>query len=150
MAHRLETRVPFLDNNLVDLAWRIPPLLKLNSKVLNGNENNHYFESSEGKTVLRSAMERYLPKEFLHQRKQGFSPPDENWYRGPSMDYIKSILFDKLTMERHWFDQGFIRERLNEHFDGKQNHRLLIWSMLSFELLQRHFVDNSPPNRRPS
>ena len=143
MAHSLETRVPFLDNNLVDLAWRIPPFMKLNTKGLNGNENNHYFESSEGKTILRSAMKRYLPKEFLHQRKQGFSPPDENWYRGPSMDYIKSILFDTRSIERPWFNQDFIKSRLQEHFEGKQNHRLLIWSLLSFELLQRHFIDKS-------
>ena len=89
-------------------------------------------------------MERYLPKEFVHQHKQGFSPPDENWYRGPSMDYIKSILFDRRTLRRPWFDQEFVETKLNEHFEGKQNHRLLIWPLLSFELLQRHFLDAVP------
>ena len=57
------------------------------------------------------------------------------------MDYIKSILFDQRTLERPWFDQDFVRSCLNEHFDGKRNHRLLIWSLVSIEWIQRHFVD---------
>ena len=142
MAHSLETRVPFLDNKLVDLAWKLPPTLKLEAESLRDNTNNRYFESAEGKRILRHAMQSYLPKEFLHQSKQGFSPPDENWYRGPSMDYIKSILFDKCALERPWFDQKFVTTKLTEHFKGKCNHRLLIWSLLSVEWLQRHFIDD--------
>jgi asparagine synthase (glutamine-hydrolysing) len=141
MAHSLETRVPFLDNQLVDLAWRLTPTLKLKAESLQENAKGRYFESAEGKAILRHAMQNYLPKEFLHQPKQGFSPPDENWYRGPSVDYIKSILLDKRAQERPWFDQEFVRLKLNEHFEGKCNHRLLIWSLLSFEWLQRHFIN---------
>jgi asparagine synthase (glutamine-hydrolysing) len=145
MAHGLETRVPFLDNDLVDLAWRIPPSLKINTASLSRRDSNGHIESTEGKRILRKAMERYLPKEFTRLPKQGFSPPDENWYRGPSMDYIKSILFDRRTLERPWFDQNFVLARMDEHFEGRQNHRLLIWSLLSFEWLQRHYIDKSPP-----
>ena len=86
-------------------------------------------------------MCRYLPEEFTNQPKQGFSPPDENWYRGPSMDYIKSVLLDKRSTERPWFDQDFVRKTLGDHFEGRRNHRLLIWSLLSLEWLQRHFID---------
>jgi asparagine synthase (glutamine-hydrolysing) len=143
MAHSLETRVPFLDNHLADLAWRLPPSLKLRSDKLDSLENNHYYASAEGKSILRKSMQSYLPVEFLHQPKQGFSPPDENWYRGPSMDYIKSILFDQRTLERPCFDQKFVQTKLNDHFEGRENHRLLIWSLLSFEWLQRHYIDDS-------
>jgi asparagine synthase (glutamine-hydrolysing) len=143
MAHGLETRVPFLDNNFADLAWRLPPRLKIKLETLEENRASHYVESAEGKAILRKAMEDYLPREFLHQPKHGFSPPDENWYRGPSMEYIKSILFDKRALERPWFERGFVTTKLREHFEGKRNHRLLIWSLLSFEWLQRHFVDNA-------
>jgi asparagine synthase (glutamine-hydrolysing) len=128
MAHGLESRVPFLDNRLADLAFRLRPTFK---KPADGGE---------GKCVLRRAMRGNLPPEFLHQQKQGFSPPDENWYRGPSMDYIKMILLDRRTLERPWFDQRFVQTRLEEHFAGRRNHRLLIWSLLSFEWIQRHFV----------
>ena len=125
MAHSLETRVPFLDNrpgrpgladSAVDEGQRRPPGAKAATATS---------DSADGKRVLRRAMCRYLPEEFTNQPKQGFSPPDENWYRGPSMDYIKSVLFDKRTTERPWFDQDFVRKTLGEHFEGRRNHRLL-------------------------
>jgi asparagine synthase (glutamine-hydrolysing) len=141
MAHGLETRVPFLDNGLADLAWRIPPAMKLRMDCGLGSAGDGHMASADGKTILRQAMKRYLSQEFTRQPKQGFSPPDENWFRGPSMEYIKSILLDKRTLERPWFDQAFVRNRLEEHFAGRENHRLLIWSLLSIEWLQRHFVD---------
>jgi asparagine synthase (glutamine-hydrolysing) len=143
MAHSLETRVPFLDNNLADLAWRLPPSAKIPLAKLREAGADAYMDSADGKLVLRKAMEQYLPKNFVYNSKQGFSPPDENWYRGPSMDYIKSILFDRQTTDRPWFDQKFLKARLDEHFEGKRNHRLLIWSLLSIEWIQRHFADGA-------
>ena len=140
MAHSLESRVPFLDNDLVDLSWRIPPSMKL--KICEIKNDKKYLKSSEGKTILRRAMRSFLPIEFLHQQKQGFSPPDENWYRGPSMDYIKEVLKDSRTLQRPFFDNHFVNQKLDEHFEGKRNHRLLIWSLLSIEWLQRHYIDS--------
>jgi len=145
MAHSLEVRVPFLDNALADLAFRTPPAAKFASGPAGRELGNGHLESAAGKRVLRRAMEGFLPPEFTRQPKQGFSPPDENWYRGPSMEYIKDILFDPRTTGRGWFDQDFVRARLDEHFRGEHNHRLLIWSLLSLEWLQRHFIDGPGP-----
>lgn len=148
MAHSLETRVPFLDNGLADLAWRIPP----RKKVMLSRESSSGVEpliSADGKRVLRQAMETFLPREFTQQKKQGFSPPDENWYRGPSVDYIKTILLDPRTLGRSWLNGRFVEEKLEEHFTGKRNHRLLIWSLLSLEFLQRHYLDTPGPARAP-
>ncbi|MCA8943000.1 MAG: asparagine synthase (glutamine-hydrolyzing) [Planctomycetes bacterium] len=142
MAHSMESRVPFLDNEFADLAWSLPPNAKLHMEKLAKTGDAH-IDSAEGKLCLRRAMESVLPREFLHQQKQGFSPPDENWYRGPSMAYIKEILLDKQTLDRPWFDTNFVRAKLDEHFEGKRNHRLLVWSLLSVEWIQRHFVDAS-------
>jgi asparagine synthetase B (glutamine-hydrolysing) len=141
MAHSLETRVPFLDNALGDLACRIPASRKIRIEGLLSEDCNGHIESVDGKTILRDAMRDFLPKEFTQQQKQGFSPPDANWYRGPSVDYIKSILLDAKTRQRPWFDQAHVGNCLEEHFQGQHNHRLLIWSLLSFEWLQRHFID---------
>jgi asparagine synthase (glutamine-hydrolysing) len=141
MAHGLETRVPFLDNALADLSWRLPPALKVDTAGLGARASAGHVETADGKKILRTAMERFLPPEFTQQKKQGFSPPDENWYRGPSMDYIKAVLYDARTQQRPWFDQAFVRGALEEHFGGRRNHRLLIWSLLSFEWLQRHYLD---------
>jgi asparagine synthase (glutamine-hydrolysing) len=140
MAHSLEARVPFLDNSLASLAINLSPSLKvdLEKSACNGHLN---YSAKEGKLILRKAMEKFLPIEFTKQHKQGFSPPDENWFRGPSMDYIKDILLSKTALSRPWFDKKQIKTRLQEHFTGERNHRLLIWSLLSFEWLQRHYVD---------
>ncbi|MGK7344300.1 MAG: asparagine synthase (glutamine-hydrolyzing) [Candidatus Nitrospinota bacterium M3_3B_026] len=139
MAHNMEVRVPFLDNALAALAWRLPPSLKMDMAQIGGGKGAA--EEAGGKKILRRAMTSLLPKEYVNQRKQGFSPPDGSWYRGPSVDYLKEILFDQRTLSRPWFDQRFVEQKLSEHFTGMSNHRLLIWSLLSFELLQRHFID---------
>lgn len=142
MAHSLESRVPFLDNGLADLAWRIRPSMKVALDALPDPRNGHLV-SADGKRVLRTAMERFLPDDFTRQRKQGFTPPDANWYRGPSMEYIQSILLDSRTLDRPWFERRFVEDRLDEHFTGRCNHRLFIWSLLCLEWLQRHYVDDA-------
>ena len=141
MAHSMESRVPFLDNALADVAFSLPPLLKVDRTLFESSGEGH-LQSAAGKWVLRRAMEDVLPREFTRMKKQGFSPPDENWYRGPSMNFVQEILFDARTEARPWFDTKQVRERLAEHFSGRRNHRLLIWSLLSLEFLQRHFVDH--------
>jgi asparagine synthase (glutamine-hydrolysing) len=140
MAHSMESRVPFLDNGLADLAFRVRPDFKVRRNG-EAEASAGHLETAEGKWVLRQAMSELLPREFTQMRKQGFSPPDENWFRGPSMSYVKEILYDDATLSRPWFDGVKVREILDEHFSGEQNHRLLIWSLLSVEWLQRHFVD---------
>jgi len=146
MAHGLESRVPFLDNQLADLAWSLPPDLKVDLGATADRPLGGHVETADGKLILRRAMARLLPSEFTQQKKQGFSPPDENWYRGPSMSYVKEILFDRRTTQRPWFDQAFVSHCLEEHFSARRNHRLLIWSLLTVEWLQRHFVDANVPS----
>lgn len=145
MAHSLESRVPFLDNALAALAWSLPSRFKVDL-ASSGRDEGHV-ETADGKLVLRRAMEHLLPTSFTRQRKQGFSPPDENWYRGPSMGYVKEILLDGVTARRDWLDAKFAASRLEEHFRGERNHRLLIWSLLSLEWLQRHYIDGSVPGK---
>jgi asparagine synthase (glutamine-hydrolysing) len=126
MAHSLEVRVPFLDNDLVALAERIPAAVK---------------HGASGKELLRKAMAPLLPPEIVEKRKQGFSPPDRSWYRGPTMDYLREILLDPRSLERGYFQPAYIRRVLDEHLEGRVNHRLLIWSLLCFEWWNRLFVD---------
>jgi asparagine synthase (glutamine-hydrolysing) len=137
MAHSLEARVPFLDNELVDLAVRIPSRLK--------------HADAGGKRLLRQAMKGLLPEEIVEKGKQGFSPPDESWYRGPTMDYIREILLDPRSLNRGYFQPVYIKRVLEEHLEGRVNHRLLIWSLLSFEWWNRLFMDgDGAPLGRPS
>ena len=133
MAHSLEVRVPFLDNELVEIARRIPARLK--------------HADGGGKRLLRRAMSGLLPPEILDKRKQGFSPPDESWYRGPSMEELRSLLLDPRTLDRGYFEPAAVRRVLDEHRAGQRNHRLLLWSLICFEWWNRLFVDGDPTAR---
>jgi asparagine synthase (glutamine-hydrolysing) len=133
MAHGLEVRVPFLDNALVEIARRVP------SSVSHA--------TGEGKRALRTAMAGLLPPAILGKKKQGFSPPDESWYRGSTMEYIRSILLDPRTLSRGYFAPTYVERVLAEHLEGRVNHRLLIWSLLCFEWWNRLFIDGDSTAR---
>jgi len=82
-----------------------------------------------------------LPDYILLKRKQGFSAPEQSWYQGPLMTYVKTVLLDRKALSRGFFQDAYIRRVLDEHLSGKVNHRLLIWSLLSFEFWNRLFMD---------
>lgn len=127
MASGLEVRVPFLDNDLIELASRIPSGLK--------------HANGRGKHILRAAMRGVLPDAIVDNPKQGFSPPEGSWYRGPSMAYVHEILLDPRTLDRGFFRPEYTRRIIGEHANGRRNHRLLIWSLLCFEWWNRLFMD---------
>lgn len=153
MAHGLETRVPFLDNDLVDFVMRVPIMYKLRnlteSSRLNENESGsktqkYYDRTNDGKIILRKVVSRYVPEAYSTGVKQGFSAPDSSWFKGESIDYVKNLLLDKRARIYDYFQPEMTRELLGEHFSGKINRRLLIWSLLSFEWWNRIF---DPLNR---
>jgi asparagine synthase (glutamine-hydrolysing) len=148
MAHSLETRVPFLDNDLVDFALRIPPHYKLKNltqaptidedepaKALRYKANPNH----DGKRVLREAMSRLIPSDIISRAKQGFSAPDASWFRGESIRYINDLLQDPKARILDFVRREYVTKTLDEHSSGQVNHRLLIWSLLSFEWWLRIF-----------
>jgi asparagine synthase (glutamine-hydrolysing) len=149
MAHGLETRVPFLDNELVDLAQRIPARLKLSDLdrppiVVDeddiGKRRARELRTSGGKMVLRDAMGRIIPPEVTARAKQGFSAPDASWFRGESIDYIEQIIGGRSAHLTEYITPAFIQRTLTEHRAARRNNRLLIWSLLSFEWWLRRFL----------
>ena len=141
MAHSLETRVPFMDNDLVDFAMQCPISLKLNNlgEVVRLNENeigrkpNTYFQrSNDGKQILRDMMSKYIPIDIIESKKQGFSSPDASWFKGESIDFIRKVIWGKSNKTYDFFDREAIFSLVEEHLSGKQNRRLLIWSLLNF------------------
>jgi asparagine synthase (glutamine-hydrolysing) len=142
MAHGLETRVPFLDNDLVDFAMRCPVGLKLNnlSDVMRINENEpgdkrgkYFLKTSDGKQILRDAMRAYIPQDIADGVKQGFSAPDASWFKGDSIDYVRKQLLDGAARIYAYLDRATVRGLVDEHLAGQQNRRLFIWSLLSIE-----------------
>ena len=144
MAHSLETRVPFMDNDLVDFAMSCPVNLKLNDlgEVMRINENepggkpNKYFQkTNDGKKILRKMMKKYIPKEITEAKKQGFSSPDASWFKGESIEYVRRSIFHKNAKIYDFLDPNSIQALVSEHLEGKKNRRLLIWSLLNLEEL---------------
>ena len=142
MAHSLETRVPFMDNDLVDFAMRCPINLKLNNlaDVIRINENEQgsktlkYFQKTkDGKQILRDVMARYIPTNVTQAEKQGFSSPDASWFKGESIEFVKRILLNGDARIYEFLDRKTVEELVGQHLHGEQNRRLLIWSLLSFE-----------------
>jgi asparagine synthase (glutamine-hydrolysing) len=151
MAHSLETRVPFMDNDLVDFAMKCPVNLKLNNLAdvirLNendqGNKKNMYFKKTkDGKQILRNVMRNYVPSEIANGEKQGFSAPDASWFKGESIDFVKQKLMNNNAKIFELMDRDSVHQLVNEHIDGKKNKRLLIWSLLNMnEFIETYNVD---------
>jgi asparagine synthase (glutamine-hydrolysing) len=158
MAHSLETRVPFLDNTLVDFAARLPVHHKLRDlrRVVRQDENEpvkrdrEELGTNDGKVVLRRAMSRLIPGEITDRTKQGFSAPDATWFRGESIDYITRLLGDRKALLYEFIRPEYVTRVLDEHTSGHRNRRLLIWSLLSFEWWCRCFLERSVELDRPS
>ena len=159
MAHSLETRVPFLDNDLVDFAQTVPVNMKLGNLgdvvALNENEPGRktmiYFNKTrDGKLLLREAMQKYIPEDITRNVKQGFSAPDASWFKGDSIAYVKRRLMGKNAALFDYIDRGTVHELVNDHLEGHQNRRLLIWSLLSIEEWMEMFLVNSPTDPETS
>jgi len=142
MAHSLETRVPFLDNDLVDFAMKVPTRLKLGhlSDVVRINENEpgsktaKYFQrTKDGKLLLRKMMQRHVPQEVSEREKQGFSAPDASWFKGESIDYVKRKICHDHAKIYKYMDKGTVQGLINDHLEGRENRRLLIWSLINAE-----------------
>lgn len=138
MAHSLETRVPFLDNDLVDFAMTVPVNYKLGNlkQVISSDENevSRYFtDTKDGKLLLRQAMLRHLPEEIVNRGKQGFSAPDATWFKGDSIDYVKDTLLRPNAFIYDYLDRKAVHGLIDDHLSGKVNRRLLIWSLLNVE-----------------
>jgi len=149
MANGLEERFPFLDNDLVNFAQKIPVKHKLGNlqlmKQVNenaaGNKKKGYQEFDDGKNVLRKAMMDFIPESIINRKKQGFSAPDESWYRGENADYVKELLLNKKTVSSEYINPKFVEKVIKEHIDQRINHRLLIWSLMNFEWWCRIFIN---------
>lgn len=133
MAHSLEARVPLLDNELVDLASRIPTHHLVNF-------GDDIPEQLAGKYLFRSIMRNHLPEQILRKPKQGFSAPEENWYKHHLMEYVRTVLFAPDSQILHYIRRDYIERILTEHNEGLKNHRLMIWSFLSFAWWCRAFL----------
>ena len=133
MAHGLESRVPLLDNELLDLTRRLP--------------NSLLYDPTHGsKVVLREALKGRIPEEIRVGRKQGFVPPQAAWMRSAGDAMFKDLLCSERCLERGIFK----REWLTTLFDDPGHHskslQALKWSLVCCELWLRAFIDGQQPD----
>jgi asparagine synthase (glutamine-hydrolysing) len=119
MAHSLETRVPLLDNELVDYVCSLPWRL--------------LFDGQTGKIVFRESVRPLVPDAVYRKPKMGFGPPDASWYRSRLRPFVTATLAPERITRRGVLQPAFVERALGEHFAGRANHVALIWSLLSFE-----------------
>ena len=126
MAASIESRVPFLDHELMDFAARMPDSLKLSG--------------STSKVVLREAMKGLLPDEIISRSKMGFPVPVGKWLRGEAKQLVDEFILSERAMSRGIFDADVVREVVTRHNLG-ENHDERLWALLNFEMWQRRFID---------
>ncbi len=148
MGFGLETRTPFLDNDLVNFATNIPIDLKIKNlltknkideNLKNKKIQNIKYLNNSGKIILRNIAKKILPKKITNAYKQGFTGPDENWFKGESMEFVKSIIKNKNSYIYNFMDYTAVNKIVDLHLEGKKNKRLFIWSLLNTEEYLKNF-----------
>mgnify|MGYP005850845135 FL=1 len=132
MAASLEARSPFLDQELLALAARVPSNLKLCRGVT--------------KAILKQLAAGLLPPEIVNRPKHGFGVPIGRWFREDLRQYARDVLLNPQTLSRGYFHESAVRALLDEHESGQRNHGARLWMLLTFEWWHRLFID--PPEPR--
>ncbi|MDT7542775.1 MAG: hypothetical protein QOE33_2679 [Acidobacteriota bacterium] len=127
MAATLEVRVPFLNVELVELAARMPPRLKL--------------RGLKRKYILKRAAERLLPREVVWRKKAGFGAPLRSWLRGALRPLVDELLSDETIKRRGLFRPTEVRRVVEANLAGREDFSLQVFQLLTLELWQREFMD---------
>jgi asparagine synthase (glutamine-hydrolysing) len=129
MAVNLEVRVPFLNHELVELAARMPPQLKL--------------RGLKRKYILKRAAEKLLPHEIVWRKKAGFGAPIRSWLRGPLSPLVEDLLSEEVVRRRGLFSPQEVRRIIDQNLSGREDYNLQVFQLLTLELWQRTFMDTN-------
>ncbi len=127
MAANLEVRVPFLNHELVELAARMPPALKL--------------RGMKRKYILKRAAEKLLPRDVVWRKKAGFGAPVRSWLRGALRPLVEDLLSEETIKRRGLFRPAEVRRIIDANLSGREDYNLQVFQLLTFELWQRTFLD---------
>lgn len=130
MSHGLEIRVPYLDEDLVKFAELLPATLKYGFDPKTSQDL--------GKVALRRLLGRRMP-EISDLKKQGFSAPDETWFRNDANGLIKDRILNPNSCLWEFLNYYEAKKMVMDHLSGRTNRRLLIWSLLTLESTLRQF-----------
>ena len=132
MAANLEVRVPFLNREMIEMAARMPPRLKL--------------RGLKRKYVLKRALESVLPHDVVWRKKAGFGAPIRSWLRGPLRPLIGDLLSEEAVKRRGIFRPNEVRRVLQANFSGREDYNLHVFQLLGLELWHQTFIDHPLAN----
>jgi asparagine synthase (glutamine-hydrolysing) len=127
MAHSIESRVPLLDNRVIDFAATLPAHFKI--------------RDGRRKHVLKETLRPLVPPGIVDRRKQGFGIPLGVWFRGGLTGVFSEVLESPRARQRGYFESSFVSRLLREHLAGHRDHTLRLWQLLVFELWHRQYLD---------
>jgi asparagine synthase (glutamine-hydrolysing) len=119
MAVSLETRVPFLDYRVAELAWSLPMEMKIRGNV--------------GKWALREVLYKHVPRELIERPKAGFSMPVGQWLRGPLREWAETLLNEARLRQEGYLQPGPIRQAWTQHLSGQYDWTPKLWGVLMFQ-----------------
>jgi asparagine synthase (glutamine-hydrolysing) len=132
MAATLEVRVPLLNHELVELAARMPPSLKL--------------RGLKRKYILKRAAEKLLPRDVVWRKKAGFGAPIRSWLRGPLRPLVEDLLSEETIKRRGLFRPEEVRRIIAANLSGREDYNLQVFQLMTLELWQRIFIDEKGRN----
>jgi len=126
MAHSLEVREPLMDHPLVEWMATLPSSLKL--------------RRGEGKRLLKTAMEMYLPAEVLYRPKMGFAVPLARWFRGPLRRRMREALLGSALADTGYFNRVTLEHLVAQHESGARDYSAPLWTLMMFDAFLRNSV----------
>ena len=129
MAHALEVRCPFLDNDVVAFAARLPSRLLM---------------QRQGKYLLRRAVADLVPKAILARKKRGFALPLRHWMKHELATMARDVLLDRTARERGLFEPRAVAELLGS-MDRGYTAPDRVWTLFILEMWFREVADRPPP-----
>jgi asparagine synthase (glutamine-hydrolysing) len=129
MANSLETRSPFLDQKVIEFAYRLPGDFKL--KGLNGT-----------KWILKETFKDMLPAQIYRRGKMGFGIPLGPWFKGELKDYWAGTCLSARALGRGYFNKEHLFRLWDEHQSGARDHGYKLWALLMLELWHKEFADD--------
>ena len=130
MANSIEMRVPFLDTDIIRFLETLPSQLKLRGRT--------------GKYIHKKALSKWLPPDVINREKRGFATPMDTWLQKGLATSVRSLINDSNSACRRYFSIPFLNEVLDSHESRKENYQRHIFSIMSFELWHRTFIDKQP------
>jgi asparagine synthase (glutamine-hydrolysing) len=120
MAHSLESRVPFLDHQLIEFSAGVPDRLRI--------------RRGEGKYIMKRAVEDLLPRDIVYRKKMGFPTPFSRWLRDSRADGLLSMMRRRNGVLGDYFDMQQVEELIVRHKSGAVDATDRIWRLLNLQL----------------